>query len=223
MDELLEKERGVLEVYLSGHPLEKYRPQLDRFMVASIAKIIENISGVKAGDKLRLAGVIIEKAIKRTRKKERMAVLMMEDLTGLYRVVVFPELYKQVVELLEGHEPLAITGTIKIESTEAEEGDSVEIFAEEIYPLCALRERMMTELRLRLSARLLDDQQLGILHDVIKSYPGNCMLTLQLEQLSENGIASVLIEAGDEFRVSPSEALIARLEELPLILGIIEQ
>ncbi len=222
IDELLNKERHVLEAYLSGHPLERYASLLQRFKVQPIAKVIENTTALKPGDRLRLAGVVIEKTTKTTRNKERMAILVVEDLTGLFRVVVFPNLYREIAGRLSESVPISITGTVKVEASETDEGDTVEIFADEIFPLDKLRERFLTEIRIRLSSRLLNEEQLRLLHDVARSYPGKCALSLQLEQLEDNGVDSVVISAGEEYRVSPCEAFLERLKEIAPVIDTIE-
>ncbi|MBN1592108.1 MAG: DNA polymerase III subunit alpha, partial [Candidatus Coatesbacteria bacterium] len=161
-EDLMNRERSVLEAYLTGHPLQKYERILKKFAVYPIAKVAENAHTLNPGDKIRLAGVVIEKTIKTTRNKERMAILLVEDLTGLFRVVVFPSLYKEITERLSESVPLSITGTLKIEASETGESDSIEIFAEEIFPLSDLRERCLTELRIRLSSRILNEEQLDL-------------------------------------------------------------
>lgn len=222
VEEVLRKEHDVLEVYLSGHPLERFSALLEKFKIHSIAQVAANVDKLQPGDKVRLAGVVIEKTLKQTRAKERMAVLSVEDLTGLYRVVVFPSLYQQVAECLSTPAPLTITGSIKVESAEGQENETIEIFAEEIFPLETVRERYLSELRIRLSARLLDEAQLRALYDVVRDYPGDCQLSLQLEQLGQNGIESVVIQASEDLSVLPSQTFLQRLQELPVVLSVME-
>nr|HDM59363.1 DNA polymerase III subunit alpha [Bacillota bacterium] len=222
IDELLAKEHQVLEAYLSGHPLEKYASLLKKFTVRPIAEIIENAGTIKPGERVRLAGVVIEKAIKTTRNKERMAIVLVEDLTGLFRVVIFPALYRQIAGRLSESVPLSITGTVKVGTSENDQGDTVEIFADEIFPLDMLREQFLKEIRVRLASRLVNQEQLRLLRDVVRSYPGQCTLFIHLEQLESNGIDSVIIQAGEEYRVSPSEGFLERLKGIGPVIDTIE-
>ena len=43
-----------------------------------------------------------------------MAIVTLEDLSGVVEVVVFPELYATSGELLSGDEPILITGGLEI-------------------------------------------------------------------------------------------------------------
>jgi len=222
IDELLTKEHQVLEAYLSGHPLEKYASLLKKFTVRPITEVIENAGALKPGERVRLAGVVIEKTIKTTRNKERMAIVLVEDLTGLFRVVVFPNLYRQIAGRLSESVPLSITGTVKVGSSESDEGDTVEIFADEIFPLDRLRERFLKEIRVKLASRLVNQEQLRLLQDVVRSYPGQCALSIQMEQLESNGIDSVVILTGESYRVSPSEAFLERLKGIGSVIETVE-
>jgi len=221
-EELLQRERSVLEAYLSGHPLERFESLLKRFEIASIADVMQNVDRFRPGQPVRVAGVVIEKSIKRTRNKERMAVLSMEDLTGLCRVVVFPSLFRQVADILSEATPLAVTGTIHLNAYEADESDTLEVYADEIFPLSMIKERFLKEVRIRLAAHLLDEEQLRRLYQIVKGFPGRCALSLKIERIGQEGVESVTVRAGDELRVSPSEAFLTRLEELACVSGVVE-
>ena len=117
---------------------------------------------------------------------------------------------------------MSITGTVKIRSSEGQETDTIEIFADEVFPLEDIRQRYLRELRIRLSSKLLDQEQLTALHEAVRDHPGRCSLSLQLEQLKENAIDTVVIRAGEELSISPSNTLLQRLQELPVVLSIVE-
>ena len=94
----LKHEKSVLGFYLSSHPLDAYRDVIDQFAGATIAAI----TGLAADSPVVIPGMITHVRITVTRaKKEKMAILTIEDLTGPIEAVVFPPAYATYFPHLE--------------------------------------------------------------------------------------------------------------------------
>jgi DNA polymerase-3 subunit alpha len=79
-------EKELLGLFISGHPLDKYREKLEKKEL-NIAKILEKS---KKGTPVTLAGIIEEVRDVMTKNNERMLFLKIADLTGSIDAVVFP-------------------------------------------------------------------------------------------------------------------------------------
>lgn len=86
---LLALEREAIGFYLSGHPLDGLEEYIKDNATNSIADARE-------GEWSTLAGVITFLEIKTTRKGKQMAVLSLEDHSGVMEVVFFPGSYVKV-------------------------------------------------------------------------------------------------------------------------------
>jgi DNA polymerase-3 subunit alpha len=78
-------EKDLLGLYISGHPLEKFRERLEKKKM-NIAKLKE---GAKAGSEVVLAGIIEEIREVVTKNNEQMLFMRVADLTGELETVVF--------------------------------------------------------------------------------------------------------------------------------------
>ncbi|MCB2067566.1 MAG: hypothetical protein KDE15_13120, partial [Erythrobacter sp.] len=97
--EKLQREHDAVGFYLSAHPLDEYRPVLERMRVQTWAEFAESVHrGATAG---RLAGTVTAKQERRTRTGNRMGVVQLSDPTGAYEAVIFSENLAQYRELLE--------------------------------------------------------------------------------------------------------------------------
>lgn len=103
----LKLEKNVLGVYISGHPLEPFRKQLEGFGFSSkllegdvieneFGDVIETTYGVQDGQVVSCGGIITGVKRMTTRNGHRdMAIITLEDLWGPIEVMVFPNIYDQ--------------------------------------------------------------------------------------------------------------------------------
>jgi DNA polymerase-3 subunit alpha len=97
--EKLMREYGAVGFYLSAHPLDEYRPVLEKMRVQSWAAFADAVrSGASAG---RLAGTVTGREERRIRSGNRMAVVHLSDPTGSYEGVLFSEGLAEYRDLLE--------------------------------------------------------------------------------------------------------------------------
>lgn len=138
--ELLAYEKEVLGIYLSGHPLDKVRGQLDKYINMTSDRMQleeEHETGqeeppVYDGQMVVVGGIVADKKVIFTKSNKKMAFLTLEDIRGTMEVVIFPNLYDQFARYPEDS-VLIIKGRISIK----EESNTV-ILAEDITTLANL-------------------------------------------------------------------------------------
>lgn len=97
--ERLTREYSAIGSFLSGHPIDAYKPVLERLRVQSIADFQDAVNkGASAG---RLAGIVVSKQENRTRNGSRMGLIGLSDPTGQIEATIFSEGLSQMRELLE--------------------------------------------------------------------------------------------------------------------------
>ncbi|MGH7332202.1 MAG: DNA polymerase III subunit alpha, partial [Candidatus Rokuibacteriota bacterium] len=124
-DQRLAFEKEVLGFYVSGHPLARYRSQVDALDITSSG----DLAARSAGSAVRLVGHVVELKETTTKRGNHMAFLTLEDMEGTVEVTVFPEPFKAAAGRLRAREPVLIRGRID----DSDKGRVV--LAEDVRPL----------------------------------------------------------------------------------------
>jgi len=96
--EKLNREFQSIGFYFSAHPLDEYEKMLEKMRVQNWAAFER---GVKSGSPQgRLAGTVIQKQERKTRKGTRMGIIQLSDPSGQYEVVAFSETLEAYRDLL---------------------------------------------------------------------------------------------------------------------------
>lgn len=99
-------EKELLGLYVSGHPLDRFRDKFDKSK-SNIAHI--KLKGVDGGSCI-LAGIIEEVKTIFTKSGEKMAFLRLSDFSGSIEAVAFPGIYKENVSFLAPESCVVIKG-----------------------------------------------------------------------------------------------------------------
>jgi DNA polymerase-3 subunit alpha len=123
-DIILQMEKDVLGVYISGHPLDDVKDIWKKNITATAIDFAyqDELEGSSLEDKSRVTvgGIISSVNTRLTKKKESMAIITIEDLTGTVEGMVFPKAYEKLRGKLIPDRTVFITGRVSIE----DEGDS---------------------------------------------------------------------------------------------------
>ena len=106
--EKLAWEKELLGLYLSGHPLDKYKEVLSKREV-NIKKV--KLSG-KEGMTVVIAGIIEEFRPIVSKKGDQMAFIKLADFSDGIEVVIFPRTFTEFKNLLEAEKCIAIKGKV---------------------------------------------------------------------------------------------------------------
>ncbi|MCI3925138.1 DNA polymerase III subunit alpha [Paenibacillus sp. TRM 82003] len=88
--DMLEQERELLGLYVSGHPLDQYADWYDRYDMMPIHRLHE----LEEGTEVVVFGMVLSVKPIVTRKGQQMGFLEVEDRVHKVEVVVFPETWK---------------------------------------------------------------------------------------------------------------------------------
>ena len=118
--ELLQMEKEMTGLYLSGHPMDKYEKYVENAGFAHTFDLIEAAKGVtgdiKDGGRVSICGIITHITVKQTKaNKANMAFVTIEDLYGTVEIILFPKQFLQYSSLVGEGNVIAVTGTLSIE------------------------------------------------------------------------------------------------------------
>jgi len=107
--ELLMMEKEALGFYITGHPLNRYRERLKEFSVTPTPQLQE----LQDKEDVTVCGIL--RSIKRIQTKKKgdlMAYLTIEDLYGTVELIVFPDLYRESLDIISQDTPVIVNGQI---------------------------------------------------------------------------------------------------------------
>ena len=102
--------------YLSGHPLDAYEAALKRLGAVSFASLAEDRR--RSGFKAVLAGTMIRKHERRGRNDQTYAFVSFSDPTGMFEVMLFPEVLQASRTLLEAGKSVLVTASAEWDGDE---------------------------------------------------------------------------------------------------------
>lgn len=201
--EKLKREKEVVGFYISGHPLDPYKPEIDNFCTCTL----ERIEDFK-NKEITVAGIVTSVQVRRTRNDKLFLAFTMEDYNGSLELVLFGDDYLKM-----GH--LVVEGTfLYIKGKVQERYNTIgrwELKPISIRLLQDIREKLTRFFLIRLRVDMLDNALVEVLGKIIERYPGHCELRIALYEPEEK----IDIEMfSRKFRVNPVNELIANLEEL---------
>ena len=119
---LLNMEKEMTGVYISGHPLDEFAPLLQNGFttVLDVQTMAENEHhGLDHdGDMVVMAGILALAKGRITKKGAMMGIITLEDLTGQIEGLVFPKIYDRFVTLLTADTLVVLTGKLSFREDE---------------------------------------------------------------------------------------------------------
>jgi DNA polymerase III subunit alpha len=109
MFQKLEWEKDLTGIYFSSHPLDS----LEMFIQKNSILRIKDLKNLKENEKALFIGLITTVRRIRTKRGDNMAILSVEDKTGSIQVVVFPNKYDTLKNLLKTNVPVGLAGRLK--------------------------------------------------------------------------------------------------------------
>ena len=193
-------EKEALGFYMSGHPLERHAEELKLFGARRLAELTSSEADIWVG------GIVSGLRPLKTKKGDRMAVFMLEDIAGSLEVVVFPETFAKHASMIEADAMLLVRG--KFEKDE----ESARMVATELLPISALRERTTREVIIHLPNGQQGRTTFEQLAELLARHRGDRRVLLELDVKGHDKSLRVRSEVAQ--RVKPTERLVNELEQL---------
>ena len=199
--EQLAFEKEALGLYLSGHPVDGYRDQLEAAGARPIASLSSDESDVLVG------GIISGLRPLKTRRGAPMAVLTLDDRDGSLEVVVFPKTYERCGTVLAADRLVLVSG--KLDKDE----ETARLMADDIRPIESLSGSVGRTLSIRLTSGRHDRHTLQALAELFRVHRGPSWIRLHLDLTDRT--PPLRVEARlTEARIRPSEQLAMAAEQI---------
>ncbi len=121
--DLMQMEKETIGLYLSGHPMDEYRRQLQGSGVIPVLRIMqsfENNDGIYRDEQVvRIAGIVEAVKMKTTRSNSMMAYVSLEDDTGGIELLVFSNVIAKSGSYLKENTPVVCEGRLSVRDEKA--------------------------------------------------------------------------------------------------------
>ena len=199
--QILANEKSLLGYYLSGHPLDRYKTEIEKFADFTTA----NIKGARDGQEARMIGLITTVKLTSTKKtNERMAIVGLEDIDGQMELVIFPSSYTQIASYLKENTVVVVKGKVSFRDGFPKMMATEMAGIDEVYDLIK-----------SVQVDLCNAKHVGWdkLKEKLARFPGKVPVYLQVDT---NNYKRVQILVSEDLYVTPSEVL---MEEIKILVG----
>ncbi|AEN72878.1 DNA polymerase III, alpha subunit [Rhodothermus marinus SG0.5JP17-172] len=192
----LKEERELIGFYVTGHPLEAYRAEVNAFATTTLAELSRTLeeadvprngsanghaNGTANGHayrparpRHRICGIITEVQRRIGRNGRPLAFASIEDFTGQGELVIFSSVLERVMPYLEVDAVVLVEGQVEVR------GGSVKILVDELWPMWKVRDELVEALVVQLDLEQVRPEQLDRFHALCREHTGRCKLYFDL-------------------------------------------
>ena len=169
--EMLFMEKEMLGIYISGHPLEKIKNQLEMqttintYQIKKIKEDIEETGMAKYEDNqmVKYAGIITSVKKKYTKTNKLMAFVTVEDMYGTTEVIIFENCYQNCSNILVEDNIILVEGRLSVR-----EDEDTKIVARDIKEFAVQKKKILS-----IIITNLDEKHRNQLKGAIKFFSGD--------------------------------------------------
>ncbi len=205
----LSAERETLGLYLTGHPLDEHREEINQFISCPLRKLDARVSNDK---KQNLKDAVICALIMAVRRRPgRGAFIAVDDGTGRLEVAVFEEVFNKIADHLVRDQIIVITGDVGVDKFSG----GYRMVAKNVMDLNQARNHFVKALHLDISDPPADfDRQLKA--TLIPYLNGKAEIVADVARAGIN----VRLHFGADWRVKPSAEMVAALNNLDVVNSV---
>ncbi len=200
--ERLSGEKETLGLYLTGHPIDEYEKELERFVSTRIGDL------KPSREPQRVAGLVVGMRTMKSKRGDTMAFVTLDDRTGRIEASLFGELFDAVRGRLDTDQVLIVEGEVQSD----EYSGGLRLRGKEITPMVDARTRYGQAVELALDGERVNGRLVDHLRDSLTPYRNGDGLPVRLRY--RHPLASAWLELAEEWRVTPSDELLIALREV---------
>jgi DNA polymerase-3 subunit alpha len=199
--EKLSREKSVLGFYVSGHPLFKYRDEIEGLATAKL----DEAQLVKPNSLVRVCGIISDIKKKIDKRGKTMAFVTIEDFTGKADCIVFADAFQKYIAILQVGSIVMMTG--KNDGNE----EAIKVIVNEIIGIEEVRKKFSKGVIINLNLDTTSEKDAFELVKLIERHKGSCQCLLNL---SGSGLSNNSIYLTRKYTVDPNRQFTDAVKQL---------
>ncbi|MBC6606498.1 DNA polymerase III subunit alpha [Hymenobacter sp. BT188] len=209
--EQLRREKEVVGFYLSGHPLDNYKLEIDSYCTCSLEKL-----DAYKNREVNVAGLITNVAFRTTKNGQSFAAFTLEDYDSSLQLALFRDEYTRFAPIINPRNyandqvpPMFVRGKMTLRyGTE----DQWELKIMNMQQLNEVTEKMANGVRVRLDLRTVTGPMIDRLEEAIHASPGKKRLEIQFAEPHEQLAFDMFSR---RFQIEP-KAFIDKMREMEM-------
>lgn len=206
--EELKAEKEMIGIYLSGHPLDPYKLEVDKLTNLKLAELSD--LPAQKGKEVKIAGIVTYAEHKVSKNGKNYGSLTIEDYSGNYQMALFQDDYINNRKFMEIGYFVYIRG--KVQNRWGKE-DDFELKVQSMEMLNETRKRYLNKITISAELNALNHPTLNYLQELPKKNPGNCSLNMEVLDMEEKASIKFL---STKIKFDPSNEVLSSLEDLGL-------
>jgi len=172
--EKLRREKEIVGIYISGHPLDDFKLEMQHFCNIEINELVDREKLI--GKEIRFAGILTEVAHLTTKNGKPYGKFTIEDYNGSETVFLFGDDYLNAKSHLSPDWFVYFKG--KVERNKWKEDGRPDLKIHQVELLQELREKIANKIEVEIDFHQIDDTLVADLHSLFERNPGSCGLML---------------------------------------------
>ncbi|MDR0794043.1 MAG: DNA polymerase III subunit alpha, partial [Chitinophagaceae bacterium] len=211
--EKLEYEKEVLGIFMSGHPLDNYKFELEHYdfiPISNFNKIKDAVDSKPNTNKIfRLAGLVTDAQHRVTKTNREFGIVTIEDFTEKTEIAFWSDDYVRFKHYMEKGMAISISGYFK----QRYNSDMYEFKASNVCLLDTVKTTQTRNLEIALPPSAVTKNFIDFIEKNTKENPGNAVLKFKIYEIEKNFILNMYtLEKGFTMNDAMSEYLNAHPE-----------
>jgi DNA polymerase-3 subunit alpha len=185
--EQLDFEKEVTGMYMSGHPLDNFKFELNHYNITPIAEYLEVknslANATPTSKQFRLAGLVIDAQHRLTKTGKNYGVLFIEDFTGKTDFFMFQEDYVKYLNYYEKGMIIMIEGAFR--EKRFRQGE-YEFSITKLHLLETVKSTLTKQLVIDVAPEFIDEDFVNFIDENIKSHPGKSSVKFNIYDSTKN-------------------------------------
>jgi DNA polymerase-3 subunit alpha len=178
--ELINKEKEVAGFYISGHPLDDYKFDIENFCTMTLNGL-EDLTPLK-GKEISIAGIVTEAAHRMTQGGKPFGSFSLEDYHGKVSMMLWQDDYVKWKHYLENGMFLFVKAKVNSRFNT----EQLELKVSQIYLLSSIRDKYSKSLTLQIPLKDVSADMAQYINNITAASPGACSLKILLVDPEEN-------------------------------------
>ena len=175
--ERLNKERDLVGIYLSAHPLDEYKIVLDNLCNATCLELADRAAALKDRDDITLGGIVTGWQSRFGKNNKPWGIITLEDFNGSGELALFGEDWLNLNgKFIEGA-AVYVTGKMRPRFYNSEEK---ELKVSNVELLQTVKEKAIDRITISMNSDLLNNQVVEELSELVAEHPGKTKVFFQL-------------------------------------------
>lgn len=197
----LKGEKDTLGLYMTGHPIDMYRAELDKLVGCSLMSLRP-----EKWQKRWVAGLVVGLRSKTTKRGDRMGFMSLDDKTARLEVVMRPAVYEAIKETIRDDMVVMVHGEVSEDTFNG----GIKLSAEQIVSLAEARVEKASAIKLKAAGASVTPNRIQELKVLLATYQKETGLPIVIDY--QNGIAQAQLETAEAMRYFPDDELLEMLK-----------